>query len=86
MNGSLPRSAGATGSAPDLADGHEYGSDWRSSPVTNVWTNHSNPSSAHYTSYNGNSTGGVSLATNTVLGIPTISDSLYRIVSARRSP
>ena len=43
FNGSLPRSSGASGSAPDLSHGGhngDYRSDSRSrSPVTNVWTN-----------------------------------------------
>ena len=48
FNGSLPRSSGAVGSAPDLSNGNSHGeqrtssssgNDSRSSPVTNVWTN-----------------------------------------------
>ncbi|XP_059092034.1 kinesin-like protein KIF12 isoform X7 [Tigriopus californicus] len=42
-NGSLPRSSGHSGSAPDLAH-LDSRSDSRSSPVTNVWTNPLNDS------------------------------------------
>lgn len=45
LNGSLPRSAGGTGSAPDLSSNGGTpvnGNDPRSSPVTEVWSNYYN--------------------------------------------
>lgn len=46
FNGSLPRSAGASGSAPDLSQ-HQQGRHISSaSPVTNVWTNPLNVTSS----------------------------------------
>lgn len=56
FNGSLPRSSGAVGSAPDLSNGNSNeqrtssssGNDSRSSPVTNVWTNPYHDSLHHH--------------------------------------
>ena len=51
FSGSLPRSAGATGSAPDLS--HHQGAG-TSSPVTNVWTNPLNVSASSSSSSSNN--------------------------------